>query len=1249
MHQKNMNWACAMSGVFFALLLGSIAGAQAATPMLSAGYGSSAVLLGDGEILTWGQSTQWDTTSPLRNPSFSGATAIALDGVLAILRSDGTVWTAGANDHGQLGIGTFGGFSNDPVQVPGLTDIVSISVHQNAVFAIHRDGTVSAWGNNPEGRLGNGSTADNPTPAVIQGLSNVVTIAASGSPLALLANGTVYAWGPNGNGQLGDGTTTDRLVPGIVPGLNNVIAVASTGGESVALKSDGTLWNWGFDAGQLGRNATGGQSTPGQLPGVAGVVSIAANGQHAFFITSDGSLWGYGDNQSGDLGIGDPTVSQVYTPTRIALPGQATQIMAANEHTLAVTANGAVYAWGSNNTGQLGDGTLIDRASPVAVLGPGAAGTLNMNLASAANANLPPIASASVSPLSGVAPLQITLDASYSSDSDGSIVSYAWSASTGETASGRVAQMTLSTPGAVVITLVVTDNQGASGVNFSYVTLTSNATVKVTPQLVAGNSYSLALRGDGTIYGWGDTYLTGITGIDLTYFTTAGTSALSGIVSIAGGNGHSLALTQDGLVWGWGSYYTGERLVGNTTPNGISLAQGISGIVAIAAGNAHSLFLKNDGTLWASGANESGEVGDGTNTNRLTAVQVVGLPKIVAIAAGSADSFAIDASGNIWAWGANNSGELGDGTTTNRSVPVKLGVISNVTKISPSGASDGHTLALDGDGNVWAWGYNANGQIGDGTTVNALTPTQVKSISGAVDIAAGWYHSLALLNDGTILSWGANCYSYGGTCSGAGQLGDGTISDHALPAPVHGIDHVSGISASLSSSMAYRFDGTVWMWGANVYGQLGDGTIANRLLPEIVLGVNGAGYLDLLPGVAQQIPASAIPKFIVLATATGSDSSLTVNANVQYDTENAGKSGAVFVTAMVPAGSPLAGGSALAARAGARQRQAAAGTTYVQVQLTPAGWQPVVNGQLTPYVTGVLSSALASQTILNNTNTTAIPGAEFCLGYGTDANAMVLGGTIRSVVSITGAPAGTVISCLPTVGPQSGYWWNPAEGGRGYTIEQNGSSGNVFFAMYLYTASGNPVWYAAGPAVMSGSTFSAPLEAFAGGQTLTGSYHPPAQGASPGNVSITFTDASDATLTLPGETIPIMRYAIVPGGLTATPPATQPQAGYWWNPAEGGRGYTIEVQNNTAFIAAYMYDTSGNPVWYAAGPATLTGSNSYVGNWTTYTGGQSLGGTYRAPSGTANAGSLTIQFSSPTAGTLTLPDGRQIPIQRYSF
>ena len=234
-----------------------------------------------------------------------------------------------------------------------------------------------------------------------------------------------------------------------------------------------------------------------------------------------------------------------------------------------------------------------------------------------------------------------------------------------------------------------------------------------------------------------------------------------------------------------------------------------------------------------------------------------------------------------------------------------------------------------------------------------------------------------------------------------------------------------------------------------------------------------------------------------------------------------------------------------------------------------------------------------------------------------------------------------------TVSPQSGIWWNPAEGGRGFSIEKKGN--NLFMAAYLYDVSGRSDWYGAGPSAMNGASFTAPLSTYSGGQTLTGAYKSPTQGTSPGNLSVTFTDSTHGSLTWPGGTIPIERYAFVTNGLNLPPTASQPETGWWWNANEGGRGFSVEVQNGTAFIATYMYDGAGNPLWYLSGPSALTSGNAYQGTWTAYTGGQTLTGAYKSPTGTANAGNLTVQFTSSTAGTLTLPDGRQIPLVRFPF
>lgn len=236
------------------------------------------------------------------------------------------------------------------------------------------------------------------------------------------------------------------------------------------------------------------------------------------------------------------------------------------------------------------------------------------------------------------------------------------------------------------------------------------------------------------------------------------------------------------------------------------------------------------------------------------------------------------------------------------------------------------------------------------------------------------------------------------------------------------------------------------------------------------------------------------------------------------------------------------------------------------------------------------------------------------------------------------------------VAPQAGWWWNPAEGGRGFTLEvQNGT---MFMAGYLYDPSGRATWYAAGPTAMNGSTFSAPLLTYLGGQTLTSSYRPTTGTINNGTISMTFTDASHGALTWPGGTVtvPIQRYDIVPGGAGAARPAGTPETGWWWNTAEGGRGYSIEIQNGTMFMAGYMYDDNGNPIWYASGPKAMTSATTYQDTWQQYGNGQTMTGAYKqAAVLNANVKNIGLTFNTPTTATLTMPNMASIQLTRYSF
>ena len=283
--------------------------------------------------------------------------------------------------------------------------------------------------------------------------------------------------------------------------------------------------------------------------------------------------------------------------------------------------------------------------------------------------------------------------------------------------------------------------------------------------ITAGYLCSHALKSDGTVWGWGDNAGAQLGDGTLTArLVPVQAKGLSNIITMSGGDG-CLALKSDGTVWSWGS--------GQRNPSQVT---GLSGtIVGIAAGNGYNLVLKSDGSVWGWGDNSEGELGDGTFYRRLNPVQVTNLSGVVSIAAGVSTlvSMAIKDDGSLWAWGENKFFQMGNGkTNAAQSTPVQVSVVGQVTS-AVSGAD--HSLALEANGTVWAWGVNTYGQLGNGSVINSLVPVQVENLGGALGIGAGWWHSLAINKD--VWGWGYNT---------EGQLGDGSTGDVNVPIQMNG-------------------------------------------------------------------------------------------------------------------------------------------------------------------------------------------------------------------------------------------------------------------------------------------------------------------------------------------------------------------------------------------------------------------------------------------------------------------------------
>ena len=312
--------------------------------------------------------------------------------------------------------------------------------------AVKTDGTVWDWGDNQYGELGNNSTTNSLVPVQVSGLSGIASVAAGEyHSVALKSDGTVWTWGYNSKGQLGDHTTTNKLVPEQV--FSGAVAIAAGADHTLAVKADGTVWAWGDNFyGELGNNSTTNSSVPVQVSNLINVTALAAQHGHSMALKSDGTVWGWGDNSYGELGNNSTTNSKV--PVQASGLTSMTAIAAGSNHSLAVKSDGSVWTWGRNQDGQLGNNTTTNSSVPVQVSG-----------------------------LSGVVSVAGGEYHSLAGKSDGTV--WAW----GHNGLGQLGNGT----------------QGGNALVPAQVPGIGSVS-----EVAAAGSYSLALKSDGTAWGWGD-------------------------------------------------------------------------------------------------------------------------------------------------------------------------------------------------------------------------------------------------------------------------------------------------------------------------------------------------------------------------------------------------------------------------------------------------------------------------------------------------------------------------------------------------------------------------------------------------------------------------------------------------------------------------------------------------------------------------------------------------------------------------
>lgn len=696
---------------------------------------------------------------------------------LALL-TDGSVWSVGGNNYGQLGDGTTTS-RTAWAQVQGLPAISSISVGGTRSYAVTAAGDLWSWGEAGNSGLGEPVTSDRLSPARVSSISGVKAVytPVPASALALKSDGTWWGWGRNTRGQLADGTTTSQATPVRITALDGFTDVTSGFGYGfVGLKSDGTVWAWGGNGhGQLCDGTTTDSSTPKQIPGLTGVVQIVAamgagyTDASAWALRSDGTVWGWGKNNWKQI---DDSANDITTP--IQLTADAVQIASSQGAPFVLKNDGTLWTRGLQLDWRKGGasastiplprtaasitGAVINSTS-IFVLAADEKVSIDIP-ATTVNAGVyTPVTTKVMAGSTAVAGAAVTLSspnladfdpASGTTAADGtfstSVAPDPW------TAPGTMMRVTAASGPSAAIDTFRVFGANAYRIGFGGGDLSQIQGFYPSPisKIAYANGSPVVLLADGTVWtGDADGRMAQATGLP---------KAVG--VSVSGVGGSVGVLDETGDVWVWGNNAHGQLGNGTTydatTPQKVS---NLSNIKQVAVGRQVIFALKTDGTVWASGWNSQNQLGD-TGPDRSTFAQIPNLTGVKQISSSmTMGGLALKIDGTVWAWGSNSSGQLTTGDTTDSATPVQISGLTDITSVSGGSSRQSYAsaygLALKSDGSLWAWGCNDDGQLGDGTTANKATP--VKFADAIVDMTGGGGAVYALKSDrSTLLVSGYN-------------------------------------------------------------------------------------------------------------------------------------------------------------------------------------------------------------------------------------------------------------------------------------------------------------------------------------------------------------------------------------------------------------------------------------------------------------------------------------------------------------
>jgi len=915
----------------------------------------------DGKLWGWGINTTYgavgdSTTVNRSSPVILTSTGVTFAKITSGyfhsngIRDDGYLYAWGANNLGNLGNNTTINRSSPALisSIPtNLSSPVQLGVGKSNWSAIHSGtsthaaidatGALYIWGSNATGQLGNNSVFTRTGLRVLDNNSwNSVSVGAS-HVLAIRNNNQLYAWGGNASFQIGDNSSINKSSPILIDSAS-WLSVSAGINHSLAIKSGGGLYAWG--SGLFGQT--------GIITDIYSWTQINAGTNFVLGVRQDSTLWGYGLNTSGQLG--DSTAATKSSPTQVGTTSWS-KISAGGSNALGITIDGKLFSWGSGSTFQLGDGTTINKSSPVQIgtsswsqITTGTAHSLAIDIngrlfgwgtSTALNASTAPfswtVVSENTSHVAAVrsdgllfvwglnssgqvgdnttinksSPVQIGtsswLTVSSGVDHTLAITSdyrlFAWGGNTGfqlgdNTTISKSSPVLLSGPSWTTVVAANSYSMALKSNNtlWAWGLGTSGQLGTLTEpkswiELSAGNSTSLAIRSDNTLWGWGlNTSFQIGNGASVTQSSPVQVDSSLSWIKVSSGNNHGLAITNTGVLYGWGTNAQGQ--VGNNTSVNRSLPTLVDSSGSwsvVSAGNSFSLGIKEN-KLYTWGQNSLGQLGQGDTITRLSPTQV-GLNNWTVITSSETNNYAgaIDSSNRLFLWGVNTNYQLGDGTTTNRNSPVAVFATGTSSYVQVSvGAS--HTLAVQSDGTLWAWGSNTNYILGLGDTNIRSIPTQMGS-SSWTSVSAGTDHSMAIKSDGTLWGWGFNLFGqvglattvyswtqvantgltthairsdgllFGWGLNTSGEIGDNSIINKSSPVQVgiktwKKVYNFTALVGNLASVLAIDNNDNLFAWGNNTSGNLGDNTVISRSSPVAVVIKGTGSYTQVFVGPA---------------------------------------------------------------------------------------------------------------------------------------------------------------------------------------------------------------------------------------------------------------------------------------------------------------------------------------------------------------------------------------------------------------